>query len=94
MIEAGALTEVAALEELALDPGLPAMKALGVRPLARHRAGQLSLDEAVALAQRDTRRYAKRQLTWLRHQAADWPTITAQDSKRFFAENFPIIRQF
>ncbi len=93
MIEAGALAEVAALEELALDPGLPAMKALGVGPLARHRAGQLSLDEAVALAQRDTRRYAKRQLTWLRHQAADWPTVTAQDSKRFFAKNFPIICQ-
>ena len=94
MLEAGALAEVAALEALELDPGLPAMKALGVRPLARHRAGELTLDEAVALTQRDTRRYAKRQLTWLRNQAADWPSITAQDSKSFFAANFPIIRQF
>ena len=93
MIEAGARDEVAALLALDLDPGLPAMKALGVRPLARHLAAELTLDEAVALAQRDTRRYAKRQLTWLRHQAADWPAITTQDSKRFFATNFPNIRQ-
>jgi signal transduction histidine kinase len=54
--------------ELDLDPALPAMRAIGVRALARHLAGEIDLDEAVRIAQRETRNYAKRQLTWLRHQ--------------------------
>jgi len=73
MVEAGALGEVAALTARRLDPALPAMKALGVAPLAAHLAGALTLPQAVAAAQRDTRRYAKRQLTWFRHQTPDWP---------------------
>ncbi len=73
MIEAGALEEVSALMARRLDPGLPAMKALGVAPLAAHLGSVLSADEALAAAQRDTRRYAKRQLTWFRNQAPDWP---------------------
>ncbi len=48
------------------------MKALGVRPLLDHLAGEITLGEAAETAKRDTRRYAKRQLTWFRHQAADW----------------------
>ncbi len=68
MVERGAAAEVEALDALGLDPGLPAMKAVGVRELRRHLAGELGLDEAIALAQRATRNYAKRQLTWFRHQ--------------------------
>jgi tRNA dimethylallyltransferase len=37
--------------------------------------GQLSEEEAVALAQRQTRNYAKRQMTWIRNQMADWPVV-------------------
>ena len=68
MMAAGALDEVRRLLTLGLDPSLPVMKALGVAPLADHLAGKISLDEAVAAAQQATRRYAKRQLTWLRTQ--------------------------
>ncbi|MBB6254013.1 tRNA (adenosine(37)-N6)-dimethylallyltransferase MiaA [Nitrospirillum iridis] len=71
MVGQGALDEVRALLALDLDPDLPAMKALGVPELAAHLAGTLSLDEAVALAQRHTRNYAKRQTTWFRHQMPD-----------------------
>lgn len=71
MMERGALDEVRALLDLGLDPDLPAMKALGVPELAAHLSGALSLDEAVALAQRHTRNYAKRQTTWFRHQMAE-----------------------
>ena len=56
-----------------LDPLLPAMKAHGVPWLIRHLAGEISLDEAAAGAVMDTRRYAKRQLTWFRNQMKDWP---------------------
>ena len=68
MVEQGALAEVRVLLALGLDPDLPVMKALGVRELAAHAAGSLSLDSAIAAAQRATRAYAKRQRTWFRHQ--------------------------
>ena len=78
MLAAGALDEVAALARRALSPELPVMKALGVPPLLDHLAGRLSLAEAAAIAKRDTRRYAKRQLTWFRHQTAGWDRITSE----------------
>jgi tRNA dimethylallyltransferase len=77
MVGQGALEEVAALCARGLDPSLPAMKAVGVRELAAHLAGEVTLAEALAAAQRETRRYAKRQATWMRGQMADWPRISA-----------------
>ena len=71
MIERGAVAEVAALVKLGLDPELPAMKAVGVRELRRHLAGEISLEGAVAAAQQATRNFAKRQLVWFRRQMAD-----------------------
>jgi len=79
MLEAGALTEVAALTARGLDPRLPVMKAVGVREFAAHLAGENSLETALDDARRETRRYAKRQLTWLRNQMADWPRVSALD---------------
>jgi tRNA dimethylallyltransferase len=75
MIAAGALDEVRALMARGLGPAQPIMKAVGVRELAAHLAGELMLDAALSLAQRETRRYAKRQLTWLRNQTPDWPRL-------------------
>jgi tRNA dimethylallyltransferase len=75
MIEAGALDEVAALIKLRIDPSLPVMKATGVRELAAHLAGEISLEEAAARAKAETRRYAKRQMTWGRHQMPDWARV-------------------
>nr|WP_244669051.1 tRNA (adenosine(37)-N6)-dimethylallyltransferase MiaA [Rhodobium orientis] len=72
MVDAGALDEVAALTARNLDPQLPAMKAIGVRPLAAHLAGTCNLEAAIARSVVETRRYAKRQLTWFRGQMADW----------------------
>jgi tRNA dimethylallyltransferase len=51
------------------------MKAIGVRELLAHAAGDLSLEEAVAAMKTETRRYARRQLTWFRNQMADWPRM-------------------
>jgi tRNA dimethylallyltransferase len=77
MIERGALAEVEALAALGLDGELPAMKAIGVRELLAHRAGTLSLYETLAAINAETRRYAKRQVTWFRNQMADWPRMAA-----------------
>ena len=75
MIGEGALEEVRALVARGLDPALPALKAVGVRELAAHLRGELSLPQALATAQQETRRYAKRQLTWLRNQVPDWERV-------------------
>ena len=82
MLEAGALDEVRALERRQLDPLLPAMKAHGVPWLIRHLHGEISLDEAAAGAIMDTRRYAKRQLTWFRNQMKDWPWEAPETAQR------------
>ena len=68
MLEAGALDEVRKLGARGLDPALPAMRAHGVPWLLRHIAGEIGLEEAADGGKADTRRYAKRQFTWFRHQ--------------------------
>ncbi|MEN5230787.1 tRNA (adenosine(37)-N6)-dimethylallyltransferase MiaA [Brevundimonas naejangsanensis] len=73
MMAQGALDEVRALVGRNLPHDLPAMKAVGVRELAAHLEGELSLDDAVAAVKQSTRNYAKRQLTWFRNQQRDWP---------------------
>jgi tRNA dimethylallyltransferase len=75
MVEQGALDEVAAMERRGLDPALPALKAVGYREFAAHLRGELSLDQALDAARQETRRYAKRQLTWFRNQTADWARV-------------------
>ncbi len=79
MLEAGALEEVRRLAARQLDPSLPAMKAHGVPWLIRHLNGEITLQEAAAGAVMDTRRYAKRQLTWFRNQMKDWPSVPAEE---------------
>ncbi|WP_422236484.1 tRNA (adenosine(37)-N6)-dimethylallyltransferase MiaA [Methylorubrum rhodinum] len=87
MMQAGALDEVAALREKNLDPLLPVMRAHGVPGLIAHLDGALSLDEAIQRGQGDTRRYAKRQHTWFRHQmGAGWHWL-GPDEARAFAIN-------
>ncbi|MFN3657092.1 MAG: tRNA (adenosine(37)-N6)-dimethylallyltransferase MiaA [Pseudolabrys sp.] len=80
MMAAGAIEEVRRLAARRLDPMLPAMKAHGVPWLIRHLNGEISLDDAAAGAVIDTRRYAKRQLTWFRNQMKDWTWTPAEES--------------
>lgn len=80
MIEQGALEEVEALTALQLDEGLPLTRALGVRELSAHLAGALSLEEAATKAKTESRRYAKRQMTWLKRFMADWAWFPDADS--------------
>lgn len=72
MIADGALAEAKALLDRDLNPGLPVMKAVGAAELIAYLRGVHSLDDATLLAKQNTRRFAKRQMTWFRHQAADW----------------------
>lgn len=78
MMAQGALDEVARLRERRLDPLLPVMRAHGVPGLIAHLDGKTSLAEAVARGQADTRAYAKRQVTWFRHQMAGWQAVAPE----------------
>lgn len=66
MIETGLVEEVRRLLDRGYDPGLPAMRGLGYKQIAGHLLGECSLSTAIELLKRDTRRFAKRQLTWFR----------------------------
>lgn len=79
MMARGALDEVRRLAARRLDPALPAMKALGVPPLLRLLEGEIDEAAAVAEAKLQTRRYVKRQTTWMRNRFADWPRADARD---------------
>ena len=77
MIEGGAVEEVKALLDRRLDPRLPIMRGHGVREIAAWLGGEISREEAIRRAQQETRRYAKRQYTWLAHQTPpEWPRFT------------------
>jgi len=77
MMEEGFLEEVAGLRKRGdLHPGLSSMRAVGYRQLWQHLDGEFGLDEAVRRGVVATRRYAKRQLTWLRSE----PDVTWFDS--------------
>jgi tRNA dimethylallyltransferase len=64
MMQEGAIDEVKALREMQLDAGLPAMRAIGVRPLTQALVGEIDLAAATAASRAETRQYIKRQDTW------------------------------
>lgn len=66
MLRAGALDEARALLDKCPDPGAPVWSAIGCAELRAHLEGKLSLEEAKRLWLKNTRAYAKRQLTWCR----------------------------
>lgn len=71
MLEQGGIEEGEAFLSRGLSPDLPLMKAVGFPPLASYLRGEISRKDAVDIACRDTRRYAKRQTTWFNNQYAD-----------------------
>jgi tRNA dimethylallyltransferase len=78
MMKLGAMEEARRLWERRLDPEMPAMRAHGMPGFAEHFAGRASLAEAMERCKRDTRRYAKRQMTWIAHQFTDWPRVPSE----------------
>ena len=66
MVAQGGLEEAKAL--MGLDPGLPAAKLLGLRPLQALAAGELEHPAALESAITATRQFAKRQMTWFRNR--------------------------
>lgn len=90
MLNQGLVDEVAALMDKGYAPGLVSMQGLGYKEIVSHLNGEFSYEEAVVLLKRDTRRFAKRQLSWFRHMKdIEWVDVT--DSGNFSA-NYQKIR--
>jgi tRNA dimethylallyltransferase len=66
MLDEGGLEEARRFAGLGLAPDLPAMRAIGLRPVLRHVAGEIDREEATRQGIAETRRYVKRQATWLK----------------------------
>lgn len=90
MLNQGLVDEVAALMDKGFAPGLVSMQGLGYKEIVSYLSGECSYEEAVVLLKRDTRRFAKRQLSWFRHMKdIEWVDVT--DSGNFSA-NYQKIR--
>lgn len=83
MLASRALNEVAALRERRLDPMLPVMRAQGVRELIAHLKGEVSLEEAARLIKRNTWAYARRQMTFARHQLPSFRWVEPGETEAF-----------
>ena len=82
MMDDGALAEAAAIDALALDPALPAMRALGVAPLIAAVRGEMAVEAAVQRGKAETRQYLKRQETWIKRHMISWTGVSLQQIER------------
>lgn len=90
MLAEGLVEEVRGLLAKGYDRSLVSMQGLGYKEIAAYLEGELTLDEAVTLLKRDTRRFAKRQLSWFRHmKEIEW---VETGEGRSFAEIFAEIQ--
>ena len=84
MLEQGALGEVRAVFDRKPDPRWPGLKAHGAPELFRYFLGELGLEQARQIAIDHTRQYAKRQMTWFRHQLT--PDVVADPATEKFLD--------
>lgn len=68
MMEEGLVEEVRKLKEMGCDSAMVSMQGLGYKEILSHLEGEYTLDEAVYKIKRDTRHFAKRQITWFKRE--------------------------
>jgi tRNA dimethylallyltransferase len=92
MMEAGIVEEVK--NTLEMNPDRTPMQAIGYKEVAMYLQGEITLDEAVRLIKRVTKRYAKRQFTWFRKEEdIHWVDITGiDDSHKAFMRVSNIVK--
>ncbi|HSE84133.1 MAG TPA: tRNA (adenosine(37)-N6)-dimethylallyltransferase MiaA [Thermodesulfobacteriota bacterium] len=66
MVESGLVDEVKKLREMGYNKDLKPMQSIGYKQVNQYLDGEITLDRAIELIKRDTKRFAKRQMTWLR----------------------------
>ena len=68
MMDKGLVSEVQRLKDMGYHRGMVSMQGLGYKEILAYLDGEMSLEEAVRILKRDTRHFAKRQLTWFRRE--------------------------
>lgn len=83
MLKQGLLDEVKKLKEMGCTRDLISMQGLGYKEILAYLEGECSLEEAVSILKRDTRHFAKRQLTWFkREREVRWLNLPAFGNDR------------
>ena len=87
MLRTGLVQEVKRLVEMGYDTGATAMQGIGYKEVLRYLKGECSLEETEYTLKRDTRHYAKRQLTWFRRlENIQWLDIDENTNLEDLAE--------
>jgi tRNA dimethylallyltransferase len=95
MVAAGLVEEVRALVEAGYSPGKPPLSTIGYKQISAYLRGEATLADAVAMAKQESRRLAKRQLTWFRREPEIvWldPERRARDAAALFEKFFASCR--
>ena len=85
MIENGALEEVKLFKKKKVSSNHPIFKMIGLKYLINYLDNNISLNEAIFFSQRDTRRYAKRQITWFKNQPLNANRFMYNEAVNFFS---------
>ncbi len=87
MLENGLLDEVKRLRAMGLTKDMVSMQGLGYKELLSYLDGEMDYDEAVRILKRDTRHFAKRQLTWFkRERQTDWLSLDGKTEEDALTE--------
>jgi tRNA dimethylallyltransferase len=87
MINAGLVDEVRGLKDMGYSKSLTSMQGLGYKEILAYLDNECTLDEAVCTLKRDTRHFAKRQITWFTHQfEGEWLNVSDYLSAESIAE--------
>ncbi|MCR5154601.1 MAG: tRNA (adenosine(37)-N6)-dimethylallyltransferase MiaA [Lachnospiraceae bacterium] len=95
MLNAGLVDEVKGLMDNGLSRGLVSMQGLGYKEIAAYLEGEMSLSEATELLKKETRHFAKRQLTWFRREKELYMVNKSDfdhDEKKIFLHVMNIIK--
>ena len=87
MIEKGLVKEVRSFMKKKISSEHPINKMIGLKHIKKFISGEINLDEAISLSQRDSRRYAKRQITWFKHQPQNAIHFSYSDAYNYLKKN-------
>ena len=90
MFDTGFVAEVQGLLDAGVDPSLPCMNSIGYKQVVAHLQGEMTLEEMIEDTQKKTRRFAKKQRTWLRAMEG----IHWLENDQELEEIFPVLQEF
>ena len=90
MIDRGVLDEIKFFLKKNIPDSHPINKSIGLRHLKKFLKNKLSLREAIEFSQKDTRNYAKRQITWFNNQPVNPNYVKSEEGEKFILEKFMV----